>query len=190
MEDQRGVSAEKDEFGTKFIDPEGITEGLEIVPGMSVAEFGCGTGFFVFPAARKVGQGGKVYALDILKDKLEAVESRARVDGLSNIIAKRVNLELIGGSKLPDESIDWVMIVNMLFQNRQKGIILEEAKRVLRPKGKMLVIDWEKNDSSFGPSRELKVSKDELYELAGQRGLVLMKELKVSDFHFGLIFAK
>lgn len=190
MEEKKNGSEGKDEFGVKFMDPERITDELGLAAGMNVAEFGCGTGFFVFPAARRVGQSGKVYALDILKDKLETVESQARIDGLSNIVTKRANLELVGGSKLPDESVDWVMLVNMLFQNKQKGIILEEAKRVLAPKGKMLVIDWERNDSSFGPARDLKVSKDELRELAGQRGLALIRELAVSDFHFGLIFAK
>lgn len=185
-----GSSIASNNLGTKFINPDQVIESLEILPGMSVAEFGCGTGFFVFPVSKKVLESGHVYALDILKDKLEAIESQAKINGMSNISVKRANLEALGGSKLDENSIDWVFMVNMLFQNKQKGIIIAEAKRVLKPKGKMLIIEWNGNDSSFGPARELKVSKEDMLSLAEENQLAFMKDIEISDFHYGLIFAK
>ncbi len=177
-------------FGLKFIDPRAIIDTLEVAAGMQVGDFGCGTGYFTFPLAEKVGQSGKIYALDILKEKLEAIESEAKVLGLSNIIAKRANLELVGGSKLDGDSLDLVCLVNMLFQNKNKNLIIEEAARVLKKGGKILVVEWNANDSSFGPESELRISKEEIFVLAQKSGLSVSREIKISDFHFGVILEK
>jgi ubiquinone/menaquinone biosynthesis C-methylase UbiE len=177
-------------FGLKFINPKSIIDMLEVTTGMFVGDFGCGTGYFTFPLAQKVEQSGRVYALDILKEKLEAIESEAKVLGLSNIITKRANLELVGGSKLDENSLDLVCLVNMLFQNKDKNLIIGEAVRVLKKGGKILVVEWNVNDSSFGPESELRVSKEDVFALAESNGLSVLKEIKISDFHFGIILEK
>ncbi|HAI73990.1 MAG TPA: hypothetical protein DCS28_03605 [Candidatus Moranbacteria bacterium] len=177
-------------IGIKFIDPRATIDLLEITAGMSIGDFGCGIGYFAFPLAEKVGQTGQVYALDILKDKLESVESEAKVLSFNNIIIKRANLEVAGGSKLKENSLDWVFLVNMLFQNKSKEIIVKEAARVLKTGGKILVIEWGEKDSSFGPARNLRISKDEISELAINCGLSIIKEMAISDFHYGVILEK
>ncbi|MFZ2192709.1 MAG: methyltransferase domain-containing protein [Candidatus Moraniibacteriota bacterium] len=177
-------------YGVKFINPKLIIDSLEIGDGMVVGDFGCGTGYFTFPLAQKVGQTGLVYALDILKDKLETIESEAKILGLSNILAKRVNLEKIGGSKIEDENLDWVFLINMLFQNKDREIIIQEAKRVLKTGGKVLVIEWNKENASFGLADNLRVSQMEISDLAQKNGFAITKEIKVSDFHFGIILEK
>lgn len=183
--EERGAS-----FDVKFINPRLIVESLEIGAGMVIGDFGCGTGYFTFPLAQKVGQSGKVFALDILKDKLEAIESEAKILGLSNVVAKRANLEATGGSKLEDNSLDWIFLVNMLFQNSNKEIIIKEAVRVLKSGGKILIVEWNADDSSMGPADNLRISKTEISDLAQSNNLAMLRELKISDFHFGLIFEK
>ena len=81
-----------------FVKPEEVLDQLDMLKNASVADFGCGSGFFSLAFARAVGKSGTVYALDILPSSLEAVASRAKALGLSNVIAKRVNLEREGGS--------------------------------------------------------------------------------------------
>ena len=174
----------------KFIEPEKIVSELDFAPGMSVADFGCGTGYFVFPLAKKVGETGTVFALDVLKDKLETVESQAKLSGINNIITKRVNLEKMKGSGLGEESVDWVVLVNMLFQNKDKKIILEETKRVLKPGGKVLIIEWTPQNNVFGPEERLKMDKDKLRELAKKAGLATEEEIEFNDMHYGLILRK
>ena len=182
---------EKDvEFNIKFINPQAVISELEIGAGMLVGDFGCGTGYFTFPLAKVVGQTGRVYALDILKDKLEAIESQAKLLGLGNISTRRVNLETAGGSKLDDASLDWVFLVTMLFQNKNKEIIVQEAKRILKPGGKILVIEWNKKDASFGPANNLRVAEEEISQLIQANSLSVIKKISISDFHFGLIFEK
>jgi ubiquinone/menaquinone biosynthesis C-methylase UbiE len=177
-------------FSVKFADPQSIIDQLEINLGMVVADFGCGGGFFSLPLAKKVGEKGRVYALDILKDKLESVESQAKVQGLTNIIPKRVNLEVLGGSKLETESVDWVIMKDMLFQNQGKEKILAEAKRVLKTGGRALIIEWDVNDLSIGPEKSLRVFKENLLELAKEGGWGMEKEIEVGNFHYSLVLRK
>jgi ubiquinone/menaquinone biosynthesis C-methylase UbiE len=182
---------EKDEsFGLKFINPRAVIDQLEIIVGMSVGDFGSGTGYFTFPLADKVEQGGCVYALDILKEKLEAIESEAKILRLSNIVTKRANLELAGGSKMESDSLDWVFLVTMLFQNKNKKTVLDEAVRVLKKKGKILVVEWNTLDFSFGPKKELRVPKEEMLILSQDSGLSILREIEISDFHYGIILEK
>lgn len=176
--------------GIKFINPEEIISELEITEGMSVGDFGAGNGYFAFPLAKKVGSSGRVYALDILREKLETIESQAKVLGLGNITVKRANLEMLGGSKLEDGSLDWVFLVNMLFQNKDKALIISESARVLKKGGKILIVEWSAKKASFGPEGELRVTRNELSELALNSGLSFSGEIKISDFHFGIILEK
>lgn len=182
--------AKKIPYAVKFLDPIEIINQLEILPDMTVAHFGCGTGFFTFPIARKIGENGKIYALDILEQKIEIIESQAKLEGLSNIIAKRVSLENEAGSKLENESADWIILTNMLYQNEKKDNIIKEAKRVLKNGGKILLIDWENLDSSIGPQMKHRVSKDELKEMIMKNDLSILKEIETSNFHFGWILKK
>lgn len=174
----------------KFIDPQAVLDQLDIREGMKVADFGCGAGHFSLAAAKKVGEKGIVFAIDILSDKLETVRSQAKNLGLTNIIAKRENLELKNGSNLPDRSVDWVIIKDMLYQNKEKEKILVEAGRILAEKGKILTVEWITENTSIGPQKELRISKDNLIDLIQKNGLGVLKEVKAGDFHYGLVLIK
>jgi ubiquinone/menaquinone biosynthesis C-methylase UbiE len=177
-------------FALKFIDPEQIIGFLNLPQGITVADFGCGTGYFSLPIARRIGSEGVVYALDILAEKLEAVESQAKTQGIHNVVIRRVNLEKKDGSKLAAESTDWVIIKDMLFQNKEKSLILEEAKRVLKPDGKILIIEWKKEQMPIGPSQELRIPKDGMVELVKKVRLGIFGEVDAGNFHYGMILVK
>jgi ubiquinone/menaquinone biosynthesis C-methylase UbiE len=185
-------TTENTSSGMKFISPENIIKEIDIKPGAVIADLGCGTGYFSIPLAKKVGKEGRVYSIDILKTKLEVVKSQARLLGLDNIIIQRANLEVPEGSKLSKESVDWVMLVNMLFQSNKEGKdkIICEAKRILKKGGQMLVVEWGEQNSNIGPDKDLRVSKEELVRMAHEHGLGVIKEMNIGDFHYGLILAK
>jgi ubiquinone/menaquinone biosynthesis C-methylase UbiE len=177
-------------FDVKFLDPQAVLDQLEIKDGMRVADFGCGAGHFSLVAAKKVGEKGVVFAIDILPEKLETVRSQAKNLGLTNIQVKHENLERESGSKLPDKSIDWVIIKDMLYQNKEKSKILSEASRVLTEKGRILLVEWITENTSIGPQRELRISKEEMIDLAQKNGLGVLKEVEAGDFHYGLVLIK
>ena len=177
-------------YAVKFLNPEEIISKLEILSGMKVAHFGCGTGFFTFPVAKKVGEEGLIYALDILEPKLETIKSQAKILGLNNIEVARANLEEKKATKIGKESIDWVLIVNMLYQNKNKEEIFSEAERILKVGGHILLIDWEETDRSLGPEIKNRVSKDEILSLIQKNKLSVSEKINISSFHFGWILTK
>lgn len=177
-------------YGARFINPEIIIDQLGFENGMKVANFGCGTGYFTFPIAKKIGPDGTVWALDVLPQKIEAVESQAKLSGVTNIVTRRVNLENEKGSGLPKESVDWVILVNMLFQNSNKDAILAEVRRVLKKTGRILLIEWGEKDLLIGPKKDVKISKQEMLEIARKNNLEISSEIEASNFHYGLILKK
>lgn len=173
-----------------FVDPATLVDKLSIKPGSTVADFGCGSGYFSFEFSRSVGTEGMVYALDVLPSALEAVSSRAKSLGLSNISPKRVNLENEQGSGLPGDSIDWVILKDMLFQNQKKSIILQEVARVLKAGGQALVMEWHPDEALVGPEKSLRVHPDDLKTLLSEAGLSFEKEIPVGGFHYAFLVKK
>lgn len=173
-----------------FADPSAIVNQLEIAPGSKVADFGCGSGFFSFEFAKRVGSEGVVYALDIMTSALEAVSSRAKILNLSNIITKQVNLEREGGSGLDSQSVDWVVIKDILFQNKDKDMILREVSRVLKPGGHAILMEWSPKETLVGPDAELRISPEQLRTLVEAVHLAVEKELNVGGFHYAFLVKK
>lgn len=175
---------------THFVDPALALQGLPIQAGQKVADFGCGSGYFSLEFARRVGAEGEVWALDILPQALEAVASQAKSLGINNIRTERVNLEKAGGAKLLAESVDWVVLKDMLFQNKDKALVLAEAARVLRPDGRIFIMEWKPEALSMGPDRELRISPDALQDLVTTAGFYVEREIPVGAFHYAFMARK
>ncbi len=177
-------------YGTKFLDPQQVISQLEIFPGMKVAHFGSGTGYFTFPIAAKVGDTGTVWALDVLEHKIDMIRSSAKTLSLRNVITKRVDLEKANGSGLEENSVDWVVMVNMLYQNDKRSRIIGEAKRILKEAGRILLIDWKASNGSLGPAMSSRITREELLKSIRKNDLGIAQELDISELHFGLILIK
>ncbi|MBU2635256.1 class I SAM-dependent methyltransferase [Patescibacteria group bacterium] len=170
-----------------FLNPEEILNDFELSPDMVAAEFGCGSGGFAIPLAKRLDQG-LVYAIDIQQAPLSALKSRTLVENIINIKIIRSDLEKPKGSTLSPDSLDLVFIPNVLFQIEDKTAIISEAERVLKSKGKLVVIDWLLK-ASQGPV-EGRVSPEEVKDIAKDSGLKLEKEFEAGKYHYGLVFVK
>jgi len=171
-----------------FLHPEQILQQLHLRPNMNAADFGCGHGYFSLPLAKMLSEG-RVYSLDVMKEALQAVKSQAEIEGISNIETIRCNLEEPGGSQLPDESMDVVILANILFQSNKKPAIIKEAARVLRKEGQCVLIDWLK-EASLSPQGGWLISKKEAQELAEAEGLTFERDLQMDNQHYGMVFRK
>lgn len=174
----------------KFLDPVEIINQLDVKEGDKAVDFGCGSGFFSLEMAKKVGENGLVYAIDVLPSALEAVQSRAKTLGLSNVIAKRANLENEKGSGMPENFANWVIMKDMLFQNKKREIIMNEAKRILSSEGKAVIVEWDNKDFSIGPEKNIRLDKEDLKKMAEISGFEIEKELKAGNFHYSLLLTK
>jgi ubiquinone/menaquinone biosynthesis C-methylase UbiE len=174
----------------EFLDAGRVVQSIGLMPGQHVADFGCGSGFFTLARAKVVGSNGRVAAIDVMKEPLESVHTRAESSGLHNIDMIRADLEVLGGTKLPDGSQDCVMMKNVLFQSEKKAEMLAEAVRVLKPGGKLVVIDWAKGHGGFGPPDSLRSDEADVKSLCTGAGVRPDAALPVDQYHFGFIAIK
>ncbi|HNP75563.1 MAG TPA: class I SAM-dependent methyltransferase [bacterium] len=159
--------------------------------GMSVGDLGCGNlGYFSIPAAKLVGRSGVVYAADILKSALEAVSHRASQEGLDNLKTVWSNLEIIGATKIPTESLDVAFLINILFQSDKDDLVLKETYRLVKPGGKLVVVDWLKISAPFGPPMEDRTDQKQITQFAVDAGFKLLEEFSAGPYHYGLLFIK
>lgn len=170
-----------------FLDPNKVLKQLKLKENMTAADFGCGSGGWTIPLAKKL-EDGLVYAIDILDEPLSALRGRAVLEKIQNIRTIRSNVEDKNGSKLSDSSVDLVLISNLLFQIEKRKEVFAEAKRILKNNGKILVVDWE-IEADLGPE-EGRVSAEEVKKIAEEFGLKLEKEFEAGIYHYGLIFEK
>lgn len=173
-----------------FVEPESIVKVLQIFKGMKVADFGAGAGFYAIPAAKLVGASGKVYALDIRKEVLEIIRSKARERGLANVETLRADLEIKEGSHLASGSMDLVIISNILFQIEDKKNLAQEAFRILKPRGRVALVEWDEAKKSFGPPLVHRVTRGEAENIFIKAGFTFEKELDAGERHYGLILKK
>ncbi len=170
-----------------FLNPEEVLNQLKLDDDMVIAEFGCGSGGFVIPLAKRLEEG-RVVAFDIQEEPISALKSRASMENVLNIITMRCDLEKPRGSTYQDNFFDLVLIPNLLFQVEDKKAVIEEAKRILRPKGEIVVVDWLAK-ADLGPD-EGKISPQEVKKIAKELALKLRKEFETGKYHYGLIFIK
>lgn len=170
-----------------FVNPEKILDQLNLKDNLTACEFGCGSGVFTISIAKRL-KNGRVFAIDILEEKITALKSKISFENLTNIDLILGNIEKIGGSNLESESVDIVFIPNVLFQNEDKKTPIEEAKRIVKKGGKIVIIDWQKN-APLGP-KEGKISAEKVKEIAESIGLEFERELESGLYHYGLVFRK
>ncbi|NQV13247.1 MAG: methyltransferase domain-containing protein [Parcubacteria group bacterium] len=174
----------------KFIDPDSILDQLQVKENNVVADLGCGSGYYAFAAAKKVGEEGKVYAVDIQKTVLSALQSKIKLQGTRNITAVWADIEVPGSTKIAASSVDFTLLAAIFYQTQKHEQILIEAKRITKDKGKIVIIDWKSTNVPLGPQTELRVSKDVIRRQAEAIGLKFSREINVGSYHYGLVFEK
>ena len=121
--------------------------------GQVVADFGCGPGGLALELARRVGDSGRVFGLDINSDFLTRVQTLAEQEGL----AGRIETRLLEDESLPlpDESVDRVLCKNVLEYVPDPLATLREFRRIIRPGGIVHVTDSDWGAVIFEPASEL-----------------------------------
>ena len=116
----------------------------------TLVDIGCGPGFLTFPAAQVVGPGGHVYAVDIERKMVDLVRTRAAEQGLDHVTT------LVGSGDsvpLPDGRADFAITALILHYQPDDVVrlrLLRDVRRVLRPGGRMLVIDRQLGSEAVG----------------------------------------
>lgn len=184
---ESGMPEEK--LWSTYFDPEVILTQLGLIEAMyDVADFGCGYGTFTLAAARKVK--GMVYALDIEPEMIDATKEKAETANLSNIQTCLRDF-MAEGSGLDPESVDYVMLFNILHAEQPVGL-LREAWRILRPGGKAGIMHWRYDPTTpRGPSMEIRPKPEQCLQWILAAGLQIVNSLiELPPYHYGMIGCK
>jgi ubiquinone/menaquinone biosynthesis C-methylase UbiE len=138
-----------------FLRPGEIVQHLRdkkyILPGMKGADFGCGTGYFTALLAQEVSYSGKIYAIDVDEEALKSAQEFINQFGLRNVKFLHQDLEINSG--LENNFIDFVFISQVLYQSDEPQKIISEAKRVLRERGYLIILEPQKENPLFTGQR-------------------------------------
>jgi ubiquinone/menaquinone biosynthesis C-methylase UbiE len=173
----------------EFFDPELIMDNLGIRNIHShIADFGCGYGTFTIPAARRTK--GNVYAIDVETEMVKIIREKVRQNGLENVIAIERDF-LILGSGLPESSCDYVMLFNILHAEDPLAI-LNEAKRILSPGGRVGIIHWNYDESTpRGPSMAIRPKPQQCKEWLMEAGFKSAGPIiDLPPYHYGIVGIK
>lgn len=173
-----------------FSDPTKNVGFLELMEGMRVADFGAGSGAYSLAMAERVGDRGKIYAVDVQKELLTHIDRLSKEKRRRNIEVIWGNVEKVGGSKLADSSVDLVLIANVLFGSDARYTLASEAKRVTVPGGRVAVIDWTDSFGGLGPVANRVIVPAEAKRIFTEAGLTFVKDFPAGDHHYGLMFKK
>ncbi len=173
-----------------FVEPIKNLAQLNLLPGMTVADFGSGIGAYTLAAAHLVSPGGKVYAIDVQKDLLLRLKQDAKREGLTEIEIIWGDVEVLGGSKLRDGIADVLLVANILFQTNSAYTLALEAKRILKPGGKVLIVDWQGSFGNLGPAESAIVTEEKARAIFEQAGFSFKGSFFAGDHHYGLIMIK
>ncbi len=145
---------------------------------MTIADIGCGPGFFTLSAAKIVGVDGKVYAIDteeLMLDELNKKDTPGNVTTLHSD-EHRIPLE--------NDSCDFALLAFVLHEAMDKGAFLNEAKRLLRVDGRLLIIDWEKKIEDRGPPAEERTGREEAACLVETAGFTMEEMGNLTPSHY------
>ncbi|HNT29641.1 MAG TPA: class I SAM-dependent methyltransferase [bacterium] len=173
-----------------FLSPEMIVQAIGVGEGERVADFGCGTGHLVLALARSLGPAGMVYAIDIDAEMVSSARSYVYHEGFRN--AMFIHADLLKGqlTSIAKQSLDYIILSNLLhvLQPEDRSKVFCRAAEYLKPNGKLVVIDWEKQKSLLGPGLHLRVSAEDAKQAAAACAFSFEQAFDAGMYHYGLIF--
>lgn len=162
--------------------PDRVVRALGLERGDVIAEVGAGPGYFTARLARAVGRRGRVYALDPEPRALDVL--RRRLDGVGNVTPV---LNRDDDPMLPARSCDAVVIVNVYHHFEDGPDFLRRLVRCLKPRGRLVNVDWDKRETPKGPPLEHRVSREEFLRTARRAGLALAAEHRFLPYQYFLV---
>ncbi len=164
-------------------DPESILAAAEIDPEWTAADLGCGSGYFTTILA---GQVKKVYAIDVQREMLDFLEDKMRTMRISNI---ELLLSKTDEIPLENRSVDFLMSVNTVHEFDDRGRMIHEMNRVIKPHGRLLIVDFQKKETGFGPPVGIRISKAQAVKSFLKAGFSLRVQRNLA-YHYLLVFTK
>ncbi len=173
-----------EESRRKWQNADAILTEIGLKPGATFVDVGCGDGFFALPAARMVRERGRVYGLDINPEAIERLKERAAHEGITNL---QLNVGRAEDTVLCEACADFVFFGIVLHDFENPVRVLENAKRMLQPSGRLVNLDWKKEPMEFGPPVQIRFSQEEAVHLIEAGGFRIQMVKESGPYHYLVI---
>lgn len=166
------------------LNPSGTLERLNFGSADVLCDIGAGSGLFTLAAAQMSSQ--TVYALDINPRMLETIEAKAVAAGLGNIELRLVVDELLPA---PDHAVDLALVATVLHEIPDKESFITEIRRLLKPAGRLAVIEFHRSATPFGPPINSRLGVDEVTTLLAAHHFTLIEQFDLGPNFYCVVLA-
>jgi len=173
-----------------FIDPVKTLAACNIRASDAVADFGAGSGAYT-RAASRIATTGTVFAVEVHQEMGHGLARALKSEGINNVQVLWGDIEVPTGSTLADHSVDFVIISNTLFQLEDRPGCAKEIHRVLKPGGRVLVVDWTESFGGMGPAPHHVFTPAMAHDLFERAGFARRAEdIPTGEHHYAILFHK
>jgi len=165
--------------------PHEVVTALDLKQGEVVADIGAGSGYFALRFANHVGPAGRVFAVDINPEMIVHTNRRIRDLNLRNVVTI---LAPPDDPLLPDAFVDRFFICDVWHHIEDRPHYLGLLKRMLKPAGQIIMIDFKMGKLPVGPPPEMKISRDELIGEMKAGGLRVLREHTFLPYQYFIVF--
>ncbi len=167
--------------------PEKVLDALDIREGSTVADVGAGVGYFTWRLAKRVGPQGKVIAVEVQQKMLDLMAENLRQRNIHNV---EMVLGGMNDPRLPEGTVDLALLVDVYHEFSEPEAMVTTIRRSLRPDGRLVLVEYRKEDPSVPILPLHKMSVDEVRSEIEPLGFQLGKALEFLPTQHILIFTK
>lgn len=170
-----------------FLNPKQIVSALAVTPGLKIADLGAGTGAFSIACAERIGENGKVYAIEVQNNLFLKIKEEIKSKHAGNVEPILGDIEVSGGTHISDSLIDVVLLANVMFQIEDKDGCVSEVKRILKSGGRVVIIDWTDSFMGMGPRPESIFDEQKARAFFEAKGFSFVEKINTGEHHYGII---
>lgn len=167
--------------------PSQVIDALRLHAGEVVADLGAGSGYFTFRMSPKVGNTGKVLAVDVQDEMLQTLKRRAAADNITNV-------QVIKASEtdphLPTGAVDLVLFVDVYHELAYPYEVMQRVRDSLKPNGRVVFVEYRKEDTEVPIKEVHKMSVAQLDEEMMAVGLVRVRRIETLPLQHILIYGR
>ncbi|MEJ2698182.1 MAG: class I SAM-dependent methyltransferase [Desulfuromonadales bacterium] len=185
---ERPIAAGKSSFD--LVDSQKVFAELLLEEKTSFLDLACGTGMYALGAAGLIGEGGRVYAIDLWEEGIDALKQEVARLGLKNLspllgdVSRRIPLD--------ERSIDVCLMATVLHDLIEDGAAVEtmvEVVRVLKPGGRLAVVEFRKVEGPPGPPASVRLTPEDTEEFLRPFGFRKTGLSDVGPYNYLMTFA-
>lgn len=167
--------------------PELLLRELALAPGMTVADIGAGTGYYTWQLAKKVGPGGRVYAVDVQPEMIGMLDSQMAKRGVRNVVSVLGSETTV---KLPPASVDLAIMVDVYHELAYPAEVLDSIVSALKPGGRVVFVEYRAEDPAVAIKPLHKMSETQIRREATAHGLKWERSIRSLPIQHAIVFRK